>query len=138
MIYFTLITCLLDNVLILLEEIRCSWSRCLLQALEAAVAMDPLFVIARLDLARYHDHYGNVEKAEQLFKESLEVHPDSFDGHIHYGDFLFNKVYFSHVNTSPSLILSVLKKSQCKPTNINLSLFYTNRRFRIENIHSMC
>ena len=39
--------------------------------------MDPLFVIVRLDLARYYDHHGNPETAEQLFKEALEVHPDS-------------------------------------------------------------
>lgn len=54
--------------------------------------MDPLFVIARLDLARYYDHHGNPETAEQLFREALEVHPDSFDGHIHYGEFLYSKV----------------------------------------------
>ena len=54
--------------------------------------MDPLFVIARLDLARYYDHHGNPETAEKLFKEALEVHPDSFDGHIHYGEFLYSKV----------------------------------------------
>lgn len=63
-----------------------------MQALEAAVRMDPLFVIARLDLARYYGHHGNLETAEQLFKEALEVHPDSFDGHIYYGEFLYNKV----------------------------------------------
>ena len=63
-----------------------------MQALETAVRMDPLFVIARLDLARYYDHHGNQETAEQLFKEALEVHPDSFDGHIHYGEFLHSKV----------------------------------------------
>ena len=44
--------------------------------------MDPMCVIARLDLARYYDHHGNPETAEQLFREALEVHPDSFDGHI--------------------------------------------------------
>ena len=54
--------------------------------------MDPLFVIAKLDLARYYDHHGNAEKTEQLFQEALEVHPDSFDGHIHYGEFLYEKV----------------------------------------------
>ena len=54
--------------------------------------MDPLFVIAKLDLARYYSHHGDVEKAEQLFEEALEVHPDSFDGHIHYGEFLYEKV----------------------------------------------
>ena len=63
-----------------------------MQALETAVRMDPLFVITRLDLARYYDHHGNPETAEQLFKEALEVHPDSFDGHIHYGEFLYSKV----------------------------------------------
>ena len=63
-----------------------------MQTLETAVQMDPLFVIARLDLARYYNHYGNAKKADQLFKEALELHPDSFDGHIHYGEFLFNKV----------------------------------------------
>ena len=63
-----------------------------MQALETAVRTDPLFVIARLDLARYYDHHGNPETAEQLFKEALEVHPDSFDGHIHYGEFLYSKV----------------------------------------------
>ena len=63
-----------------------------MQALETAVRMDPPFVIARLDLARYYDHHGNQETAEQLFKEALEVHPDSFDGHIHYGEFLYSKV----------------------------------------------
>lgn len=50
--------------------------------------MDPFFVIAKLDLARYYDQ----EKADQLFQEALEVHPDSFDGHIHYGEFLYEKV----------------------------------------------
>ena len=45
-----------------------------MQALETAVRMDPLFVIARLDLARYYDHHGNQETVEQLFKEALEVH----------------------------------------------------------------
>ena len=59
-----------------------------MQALETAVRMDPPFVIAGLDLARYYDHHGNQETAEQLFKEALEVHPDSFDAHIHYGEFL--------------------------------------------------
>lgn len=54
--------------------------------------MDPLFVIARLDLARYYDHHGNTEKAEQLFQQALALHPDSFDGHIHYGNFLYSKV----------------------------------------------
>lgn len=53
-----------------------------MKALEAAVRMDPMCVIARLDLARYYDHHGNPETAEQLFREALEVHPDSFDGHI--------------------------------------------------------
>ena len=65
----------------------------LLQTLETAVQMDPLFVIARLDLARYYNHYGNAMKADQLFKEALELHPDSFDGHVHYGEFLFKKVW---------------------------------------------
>ena len=37
-----------------------------MQALETAVRMDPLFVIARLDLARYYDHHGNPETAEQV------------------------------------------------------------------------
>lgn len=64
----------------------------ILQTLEKAVQRDPLFVIAKLDLARYYNHHGDVKKAEQLFEEALEVHPDSFDGHIHYGDFLFEKV----------------------------------------------
>ena len=63
-----------------------------MQALETAVRMDPQFVIARLDLARYYDHHGNQETAEQLFKEALEVHPDNFDGHIHHGEFLYSKV----------------------------------------------
>lgn len=54
--------------------------------------MDPFFVIAKLDLARYYDQDGNTEKADQLFQEALEVHPDSFDGHIHYGEFLYEKV----------------------------------------------
>lgn len=63
------------------------------QTLEKAVRMDPLFVIAKLDLARYYNHHGNEEKAEQLFEEALEVHPDSFDGHIHYREFLYEKVF---------------------------------------------
>ena len=54
--------------------------------------MDPLFVIDRLDLARYNDHHGNPETAEQLFKEALEIHPDIFSGHIHFGEFLYSKV----------------------------------------------
>ena len=37
-----------------------------MQALETAVRMDPQFVIARLDLARYYDHQGNPETAEQV------------------------------------------------------------------------
>lgn len=53
--------------------------------------MDPFFVIAKLDLARYYDQDGDTEKADQLFQEALEVHPDSFDGHIHYGEFLYEK-----------------------------------------------
>ncbi|KAJ7331213.1 hypothetical protein OS493_019995 [Desmophyllum pertusum] len=60
--------------------------------LEKAVRMDPLFVIAKLDLAIYYNHHGNVEKAERLFEEALEVHPDSFDGHIHYGEYLYEKL----------------------------------------------
>ncbi|KAJ7331204.1 hypothetical protein OS493_019985 [Desmophyllum pertusum] len=60
--------------------------------LEKAVHMDPLFVIAKLDLAIYYNHHGNAEKAKQLFEEALEVHPDSFDGHIHYGEFLYEKL----------------------------------------------
>ena len=63
-----------------------------LKTLEKAVRMDPLFVIAKLDLARYYSHHGNDEKAENVFEEALEVHPDSFDGHIHYGEFLYEKV----------------------------------------------
>ncbi|XP_078342854.1 bifunctional arginine demethylase and lysyl-hydroxylase PSR-like [Oculina patagonica] len=59
--------------------------------LEKAVQMDSLFVIAKLDLARYYNHHGSTEKAKQLFEEALEVHPDSFDGHIHYGEFLYQK-----------------------------------------------
>ena len=54
--------------------------------------IDPLFVIAQLDLARYYSYHGNEEKAEQVFEEALEVYPDSFDGHIHYGEFLYEKV----------------------------------------------
>ncbi|CAH3170165.1 unnamed protein product, partial [Porites lobata] len=73
------------------HEIFNTYSRSLLQALETAVRVDPLFVIARLDLSRYYDHHGNQETAEKLFKEALEVHPDSFDGHIHYGEFLYSK-----------------------------------------------
>ena len=63
-----------------------------LQTLEKAVRMDPLFVIAKLDLARYYSHHENEEKAEQTFEEALEVHPDRFDGHIHYEEFLYDEV----------------------------------------------
>lgn len=62
------------------------------QTLKRAVQRDPFFVIAKLDLARYYDQDGNTERADQLFQEALEVHPDSFDGHIHYGEFLYEKV----------------------------------------------
>ena len=74
----------------------------ILQTLEKAVQMDPLFVIAKLDLARYYNHHGDVTKAEQLFEEALEVHPDSFDGHIHYGEFLFEKVCLQPLISSRS------------------------------------
>lgn len=53
--------------------------------------MDPPFVIARLDLARYYDHHGNQETAEQLFKEALEVHPDSFG----FGIFIMESSYIA-------------------------------------------
>jgi len=55
--------------------------------------MDPVLVIAKLDLARNYSHHGNEEKAKQAFEEALEVHPDSFDEHIHYGEFLSDEMF---------------------------------------------
>ena len=83
-----------------------------MQALETAVRMDPLFVIARLDLARYYDHHGNQETVEQLFKEALEVHPDSFDGHIHYGEFLYEVSRRSRAITAKKCTKSVIVRAK--------------------------
>ncbi|XP_031570533.1 2-oxoglutarate and iron-dependent oxygenase JMJD4-like [Actinia tenebrosa] len=59
-----------------------------IKAMEKAVALDPWFVIARVDLAKFYVKLRRPEIAESILKEALKIHPDSADGNWHYASLI--------------------------------------------------